>query len=38
MRSDLIKNQHDDKELHTMFQRSINADEAKLESDCYYTN
>ena len=30
MRSDLIKNQHADKELHTMFQRSVSADEAKL--------
>ena len=38
MRSDLIKNQHADKELHTMFQRSVNADEAKLESEGYYTN
>ena len=38
MRSDLIKNEHADKELHTMFQRSVNADEAKLESEGYYTN
>ena len=38
MRFGLIKNQHADKELHTMSQRSVSADEAKLESDCYYTN
>ena len=38
MRSDLIKSQHADKELHTMFQRLVSADEAKLESECYYTN
>ena len=38
MLSDLIKNQHADKELHTMFQRSVSADEAKFESECYYTN
>ena len=38
MRSDLIKNQHADKELHAMFQRSGNADKAKLLSECYYTN
>ena len=38
MQSDLIKSQHADKQLHTMFQRSVSADEAKLESECYYTN
>ena len=37
MRSSLIKNQHTDKKLHTMFQRSVSAD-TKLGSDCYYTN